>query len=55
MATLLLIFLVAPVHGTCNIFVYIGICSIVGSLSVVSCKVNNCQMPILLRLIRMTC
>ena len=38
-ATVLLIFVVAPVHGTSNICVYVAICSVVGSLSVVSCKV----------------
>ena len=43
-ATLLLVFAVAPVHGTSNVFVYIAICSIVGSLSVVSCKVQS-QLP----------
>lgn len=33
-----LIYWVAPKHGTTNIFVYIGICSTAGSLSVISCK-----------------
>lgn len=37
-SVLVLIFTVAPVHGTTNIFVYIAICSIAGSLSVMSCK-----------------
>ncbi len=40
-ATVLLIFVVAPVHGTSNICVYVAICSVVGSLSVVSCKVMH--------------
>ncbi|KAG2484397.1 hypothetical protein HYH03_016811 [Edaphochlamys debaryana] len=33
-----LIFYVAPQHGTTSIFVYLGICSLAGSLSVMSCK-----------------
>ena len=33
-----LIFFVAPTHGQSNIFVYLGICSLAGSLSVMSCK-----------------
>uniref|UniRef100_A0A7S0WPU4 Probable magnesium transporter n=1 Tax=Chlamydomonas leiostraca TaxID=1034604 RepID=A0A7S0WPU4_9CHLO len=33
-----LIWYVAPSHGTSNIFVYIAICSLAGSLSVMSCK-----------------
>ncbi|KAK9810385.1 hypothetical protein WJX72_009789 [[Myrmecia] bisecta] len=37
-ATLFLIVYVAPTHGVTTIFVYIGICSIMGSLSVMSCK-----------------
>ncbi|GMH37361.1 hypothetical protein BSKO_05234 [Bryopsis sp. KO-2023] len=37
-ATLYLIFFVAPSRGTTDIFVYVAICSIVGSLSVMSCK-----------------
>ncbi len=41
--TVLLIWVTPPELGTTNIFVYVGICSIVGSLSVVSCKVNRCQ------------
>ena len=40
-ATFLLVFLVAPAHGTSNICVYVAICSVVGSLSVVSCKVRS--------------
>ena len=36
-----LVFYVAPMHGTSNIFVYIGICSLAGSLSVMSCKVSR--------------
>lgn len=39
-ATLFLILHVAPEHGPQVIFVYIGICSIAGSLSVMSCKVG---------------
>mmetsp|Transcript_56037 Transcript_56037/g.177567 ORF Transcript_56037/g.177567 Transcript_56037/m.177567 type:complete len:342 (+) Transcript_56037:128-1153(+) len=35
---IVLIFHVAPKHGSNNIFVYVGICSLVGSLSVMSCK-----------------
>jgi len=35
-----LMFKVAPTHGTSNIFVYVGICSLAGSLSVMSCKVR---------------
>lgn len=37
-AIVFLVFFVAPSHGTSNIFIYIGICSIAGSLSVMSCK-----------------
>ncbi|KAG2446457.1 hypothetical protein HYH02_008449 [Chlamydomonas schloesseri] len=33
-----LIFYVAPQHGTSSIFVYLAICSLAGSLSVMSCK-----------------
>lgn len=36
-----LIYYVAPTHGTTNIFVYLGICSLAGSLSVMSCKVRG--------------
>ncbi len=36
-----LIFYVAPQHGTSSIFVYIGICSLAGSLSVMSCKARG--------------
>lgn len=35
---LFLIFYVAPQYGTTNIFVYIAICSVAGSLTVMSCK-----------------
>ena len=40
----LLIWGAPPEWGTTNIFVYVGICSLMGSLSVVSCKVrcSNC-------------
>ncbi|KAK9867792.1 hypothetical protein WJX84_007712 [Apatococcus fuscideae] len=37
-ATLFLIFYLAPAYGMTTIFVYVGICSLVGSLSVMSCK-----------------
>lgn len=41
-ATILFFMLhVAPAHGTTSIFVYITICSLVGSLSVMSCKVMH--------------
>ena len=40
-AIVYLIYWAAPKHGTTNIFVYLGICSTAGSLSVISCKV--CQ------------
>ena len=33
-----LMYFVAPVHGTKNILVYIAICSLLGSLTVMSCK-----------------
>mmetsp|Transcript_28 Transcript_28/g.85 ORF Transcript_28/g.85 Transcript_28/m.85 type:complete len:347 (+) Transcript_28:444-1484(+) len=36
--SLFLMFYVAPKYGSTHIFVYIGICSLVGSLSVMSCK-----------------
>ena len=35
-----LMFWAAPAHGTTNVFVYIGICSLVGSLTVMSVKVS---------------
>lgn len=38
---LYLIVSVAPIHGNNNIFVYLAICSLVGSLSVMSVKVSN--------------
>ena len=37
--TLVFMIHVAPAHGTTSIYVYITICSLVGSLSVMSCKV----------------
>ena len=37
---LYLIFSVAPKHGNSNIFVYLAICSLIGSLSVMSVKVR---------------
>lgn len=37
--TLVFILHIAPAHGTTSIYVYITICSLVGSLSVMSCKV----------------
>ena len=33
-----LVFFVAPTHGQSNVFVYLGICSLAGSLTVMSCK-----------------
>jgi hypothetical protein len=36
-----LIVYIAPAHGVNNIFVYIAICSIMGSLSVMSVKVGG--------------
>ena len=36
--TVYLIYVVAPHHGQTNILVYIAICSIIGSLSVMACK-----------------
>lgn len=38
-AIVYLIWYVAPAHGNSSIFVYIGICSLIGSLSVMSVKV----------------
>ena len=38
-AIVYLIWYVAPVHGNTSIFVYLGICSLIGSLSVMSVKV----------------
>ena len=38
---LYLIVRVAPAHGNSNIFVYLGICSLIGSLSVMSVKVRE--------------
>lgn len=40
-ATVLLIWVTPPEWGTTNIFIYVSICSLVGSLSVVSCKVGT--------------
>ena len=37
---LYLIFSVAPKHGNNNIFVYLAICSLIGSLSVMSVKAS---------------
>lgn len=39
LSTIYLIYVVAPVHGRRNIFVYVTICSIVGSISVIGVKV----------------
>lgn len=36
-----LIYWVAPEHGTDNVLVYIGICSLAGSFTVASCKVRS--------------
>ena len=38
---LYLIFSVVPRHGNSNIFVYLAICSLIGSLSVMSVKVSS--------------
>jgi hypothetical protein len=38
---LYLIWYMAPRYGTSNLFMYIGICSLAGSLSVMSCKVSH--------------
>ena len=38
---LFLIFVAAPSHGTTNIFVYVGICSLAGSITVMSVKVRS--------------
>ncbi len=38
---LYLIVKVAPAHGNSNIFVYLAICSLIGSLSVMSVKVGE--------------
>lgn len=40
--TLVFMLHIAPAHGTTSIYVYITICSLVGSLSVMSCKVCTC-------------
>jgi magnesium transporter len=42
---LYMIFYVSPEQGTSNIFIYIGICSVAGSLSVISCKASA-QQPV---------
>jgi magnesium transporter len=47
-AVVFLILYVAPQQGSSNIFVYISICSIAGSLSVISCKVR-CRLVVQLR------
>lgn len=36
--SLILVYCYAPTYGSKNVLVYIGICSIIGSLSVISCK-----------------
>lgn len=41
--TVFLAVYVAPQHGVSNIFIYVAICSIVGSLSVMSVKVSTKQ------------
>ncbi len=43
--TLVFMLHIAPAHGTTSIYVYITICSLVGSLSVMSCKVHPHSMP----------
>lgn len=42
--TLVFMLHIAPAHGTTSIYVYITICSLVGSLSVMSCKVHPCKL-----------
>ena len=39
--TLYLVFVAAPAHGTTNIFIYVGICSVVGSITVMAVKVRT--------------
>lgn len=39
--TLFFMLHVAPAYGTTSVYVYLTICSLVGSLSVMSCKVSN--------------
>lgn len=46
---LYLIVRVAPAHGNSNIFVYLAICSLIGSLSVMSVKVRPAPCTALLR------
>ncbi len=45
--TLVFMLHIAPAHGTTSIYVYITICSLVGSLSVMSCKVYPHSVPFL--------
>lgn len=44
---LYLIVSVAPTHGNSNVFVYLAICSLVGSLSVMSVKVSQIASKVL--------
>eukprot|EP00798_Chlamydomonas_sp_ICE-L_P021784 gene21784-28803_t len=44
-----LIFVVAPLHGNTNIFVYLAICSLAGSLSVMSCKALGIAIKLTIR------
>jgi hypothetical protein len=37
-ASLVLIYKVAPIYGKKNLIVYVSICSLVGSISVMACK-----------------
>lgn len=37
-AVIYLVYYSAPVHGTTNVLVYVAICSLAGSLTVISCK-----------------
>ncbi len=53
--TLVFMLHIAPAHGTTSIYVYITICSLVGSLSVMSCKVYLTQCLSLICLILHVC
>ena len=43
-ATCVLIFYLAPREGHQSVFVYVGICSLVGSLTVMGVKVSPCSL-----------
>ena len=53
--TLVFMLHIAPAHGTSSIYVYITICSLVGSLSVISCKVHPHSRPSLICIILHVC